>query len=510
MVNMKQKKIVVLHRISTDNQDFESQNNAIQEYISKNGIVVDEYIKEEGISGYSNKLYEREAIKKIESMALLNELDTLIVFNLDRIGRTTEVAEFLKKLAYCDVKVYSVTEGLLNGGEDTQDLVNYIKSFSAQMESKKISLRSKNGKEATNKQGLYAGGTVNFGYKVVDQRLVIVPEEAEIVKLIFDKYITEGKNGTVRYLQDNGITKRGRVFSQHMVHDILKDTIYIGLKRYGHYINISKDPTIKTRRYNKESVKYQPYNEDLRILSDDVFYKVQELIDGRSTVKGGVTKYTNKTNVLFEGLLYHRCGDGEIRKLHIDNKVDKYGNKIYSYRCSHCRRNFYKDVRKTYGCKKYNKVLEGYVLDTLKNLSIEEIEDRIKNSGNQNINIIKSSIKSNELELNKKQKALERAQLELEKIFSGDSNLDIGVINNLIIKLLSEIKGINKKIILAKTQLSEVENNAVIDAEIISKYKNFNYAYDKADDKYKKILMQDVVKSMIIDGEELKIELYIG
>ena len=80
----------------------------------------------------------------------------------------------------------------------------------------------------------------------------------------------------------------------------------------------------------------------------------------------------------------------------------------------------------------------------------------------------------------------------------------------MIIKLLSEIKGINKKITLAKTQLSEVENNAVIDAEIISKYKNFNYAYDKADDKYKKILMQDVVKSMIIDGEELKIELYIG
>ena len=509
-MNMKQKKIVVLHRVSSDTQDFESQNNAIQDYIIKNNIVVDEYITEEGISGYSNKLYDREAIKKIESMALLNELDTLIVFNLDRIGRTTEVAEFLKKLAYCDAKVYSVTEGLLNGGEDTQELVNYIKAFSAQMESKKISLRSKNGKEATNKKGLYAGGTVNFGYKVVDQRLVIVPEEAEIVKLIFDKYITEGKNGTVRYLKENGITKRGRIFSQHMVHDILKDTIYIGLKRYGHYTNISKDPTIKTRRYNKENVQYQPYNEELRIISDEVFNKVQELIDGRSTVKGGVTKYTNKTNVLFEGLLYHRCGDGEVRKLHIDNKVDKYGNKIYSYRCSHCRRNFYKDVRKTYGCKKYNKVLEAYVLDTLKNLSIEEIEDRMKQSGNQNINITRSNIKSNELELNKKQKALERAQLELEKIFSGDSNLDTGVINNLIIKLLGEIKCISEKIAVSKAQLTEMENSNIIDTEVISKYKNFNYAYDKADDKYKKILMQDVVKSITIDGEELKIELYIG
>ena len=160
------KKIIVLHRVSSDSQDFESQNNAIEDYIRENNIVVDEYIKEEGISGYSNKLFEREAIKKIYDMALLDELDTLIVFNLDRIGRTTEVAEFLKKLTYCDVKVYSVTEGLLNGGEDTQDLINYIKSFSAQMESKKTSLRVRSGKEATNKKGLFSGGTVNFGYGV--------------------------------------------------------------------------------------------------------------------------------------------------------------------------------------------------------------------------------------------------------------------------------------------------------------------------------------------------------
>ncbi|MDK0710407.1 recombinase family protein [Clostridium perfringens] len=58
------KKIIVLHRVSSDSQDFESQNNAIEDYIRENNIVVDEYIKEEGISGYSNKLFEREAIKK--------------------------------------------------------------------------------------------------------------------------------------------------------------------------------------------------------------------------------------------------------------------------------------------------------------------------------------------------------------------------------------------------------------------------------------------------------------
>lgn len=506
---MKQKKIVVLHRVSTENQDFESQDNAIQEYIIKNNIVVDEYVKEEGISGYSNKLYEREAIKKIYEMALTDELDTLIVFNLDRIGRTTEVAEFLKKLAYCDVKVYSVTEGLLNGGEDTQELVNYIKSFSAQMESKKISLRSRNGKEATNKKGLFAGGIVNYGYRVVNQKLVVVPEEAEIVKLIFNLYITEGKNGTVKYLRDNNITKRGRVFSHHMVHSILTDTIYIGLKRYGHYINVSKDPTVKKRRYSKEAGKYQPYNEDLRILSDEVFYKVQELIDGRSTIKGGITKYTNKTNVLFEGLLYHRCGDGEIRKLHIDNKVDKYGNKIYSYRCSHCRRNFYKDVRKTYGCKKINKVIEENVLENINNLSVDEIEQKIKSKSKSNTKIIENKISKNENLLVAKEKALQGAQNELELIFLGESSLDRNVVNNLIMKLTKEIASIKEELSMLRIELNKLKDEVDIDFDVINKYRNFKFAYESADDKYKKVLMQDVVEKITIDGDELKIKLYI-
>lgn len=503
------KKIIVLHRVSSDSQDFESQNNAIEDYIRENNIVVDEYIKEEGISGYSNKLFEREAIKKIYDMALLDELDTLIVFNLDRIGRTTEVAEFLKKLTYCDVKVYSVTEGLLNGGEDTQDLINYIKSFSAQMESKKTSLRVRSGKEATNKKGLFSGGTVNFGYGVENQKMFVIEKEAKIVRLIFDLYMKEGKAGTVRFLKEKGITKRGRPFSHHMVNDILKDTIYIGLKRYGHYILTDKDPTIKARKFSKESMKFQPYNESLRIISDDLFYKVQEKIQGNTIKKGNVTKLTNKTNVLFEGLLYHRCGDREIRKLHLDRKKDKYGNYIYSYRCSHCRRQFYKNVIKTYGCKKYNPVIEEHILNNLRLLSIEELEQKIIDNNKNGVILIQKSLNENEKELTKREKALSNARKELELIFLGESDMEKGVINTLIIKLTKDIEELRDNIKILNDRLEEAKSNFTIDSNLINKYKNFNFAYSKADSNYKKLLMQEVVEKIIIDGEELRITFYI-
>lgn len=504
------KKVVVLHRVSTDGQDFNSQDNAIQEYIIKNKIIVDEYITEEGISGYSNKLYEREAIQKIDEMALLGELDTLIVFNIDRIGRTTEVSEFIKKLGFCNVKVISVTEGLLNKGEDMDDLINYFKSFFAQQESKKISLRSKNGKEATNKKGLFSGGRVNFGYGVKNQKMYIIDEEAQVVRLIFDLYIKEGKNAIVKYLNEKNITKRGRAFSQAMVHDILKDTVYIGLKRYNHYQKISNDPTVKTRRRNKDTMKYQDYKEELRIIPDEVFFKVQELIEGRSTIKGGMTKYTNKTQVLFEGLLYHRCGDREIRKLHLDRKTDKYGNHIYSYRCSHCRRNFYKDVIKTYGCKKYNPVIEGKVLDTLRNLKIEDIEHYMEDDKLNCDNLHKANLKKVEEQIDKKEKALKGANKELELIFSGESDMDRSIVNTLIKNLAQELNDLKENQKQLKMQVDETRDKIKFEQSVIDQYKNFNYAYDNADDKYRKILMQDVVEQITIDDDELKIKLYIS
>ena len=67
------------------------------------------------------------------------------------------------------------------------------------------------------------------------------------------------------------------------------------------------------------------------------------------------------------------------KKVPFGNKKDKYGNIIYSYRCSRCKRDFYKEVRKTtYWSKKYNKLLEYSVLQLIDNMYIEELENKVK------------------------------------------------------------------------------------------------------------------------------------
>lgn len=201
------KKTVALMRVSTQDQELASQRQAIEDYCKANRIVIDEWIEEHGVSGYKNKLTDRIAIQQIENMALSEELDTLIIFNLDRIGRTLEGNIFMATMSECNVKVISVTEGLLNGDDMNSELLTSIKFAIAKIESKKISARSKAGKRATNEKGLFAGGRVPLGYKVINQQAVIVEEEAEIVRELFKLYIEKGTSAARKELNDKGLFK---------------------------------------------------------------------------------------------------------------------------------------------------------------------------------------------------------------------------------------------------------------------------------------------------------------
>ena len=82
-------KTVVLMRVSTDHQETKAQRSAINKYIKDNGIYIDEWLEEKDVSGFKVPIDKRKALNKIKEYAINKELDRLIVFNLDRIGRKT-------------------------------------------------------------------------------------------------------------------------------------------------------------------------------------------------------------------------------------------------------------------------------------------------------------------------------------------------------------------------------------------------------------------------------------
>lgn len=441
-------------------------------------------------------------------MALNQELESLIVFNLDRIGRSLEGNLFMATMSEYDVKVISTTEGLLNSDDMNSELLTSIKFAIAKLESKKTSVRVKAGKNITNQMGLHAGGRPPFGYKIVNQKLVVVEEEAEIVRLIFDSYIKNGTNKTVRLLKEKNITKRGNRFSQAMILDIIHDSVYIGHRRYNYYQRRTNNPTDKSWYRNHDNVKYQPFNKDIVILDESIFKQAQKLVKERTCTAGETTK-GNRTDVLLEGLVYHVCqDDGQVRKLHIDTKRDKYGNAIKSFRCSHCKRNMFKG-RKCYGVKTITPLVEKAILEELRNLSIDELEEKAKLTYDLKRKSLENSISELKDKLRKKELELKNANAELEKAFMGESSLSLTVINDLIIKLQNEV--INEKDLVVKSKM-ELECFRDMDKDLVfmvSNYKNFKYLYTSASEVEKKQLLREVVESITIDDSKINIKLYL-
>lgn len=67
-------------------------------------------------------------------------------------------------------------------------MLNILMTFS-QYEREVISERTRDKLRASRRKGLYTGGIVVLGYRAEDKKLVVVPEEARLVRRIFQRYI---------------------------------------------------------------------------------------------------------------------------------------------------------------------------------------------------------------------------------------------------------------------------------------------------------------------------------
>lgn len=487
------KKNVCLVRVSTDMQETTAQKTAIEKFINDNKIVIHEYIEEDGVSGFKTKLEDRVGLMKIKKMAINDEMDTLLVFNSDRIGRRIELVGFINLLDECGVKIISVTEGLLNKGEDTDSLISSVKMWMAEYESKKISARVKAGKKATALRGEFLGGVPNFGYKLGNKKLEIEPEEAEIVKLLFDTYIKYGSVGVLNLFEERGITKRGNVWTRGKIIKTLKNTIYIGDKQLN-------DGDI-------------PHDESLRIVSDEVFYEAKKLMEFRTTKdKGSTTKFVNRSGALLEGLLYHKCPDENIRRLYIDYNKGTYkdsSQKKLLYRCSHCKSRRYKGVQKTYGGIKLNGIIENMIKETMSNISYEDLEEEYNRNKRKDTKELEENRKFIEMYIKKKIVALNNASKELEKIFMGESSMDKETVNQIIISLKKEIEEKESLLIEIKDELTNLKLKNNNTYKILDKYKDFNYLYDRATDLEKKIILQEIIDKIIISEDNIEMKLNI-
>ena len=196
------------YRVSTKGQvekdDIPMQKEACRNFAESQGWEIVKEFSEKGVSGFKKSAKERDELQKIQQAAMEGKFDILLVFMFDRLGRRDDETPFIVEwFTKQGIEVWSVNEGQQRFDTHVDKLMNYIRYWQASGESLKTSVRTRTRLEQLTGEGHYTGGTVAFGYKRVrlgrvnkkNQEvcdLVIDEAEAEIVRLIFHKYVYEG------------------------------------------------------------------------------------------------------------------------------------------------------------------------------------------------------------------------------------------------------------------------------------------------------------------------------
>lgn len=225
-------------RVSTHDQEEyspDSQLKLVQAYAKKNGLLLpEEFIfRDDGISGRT--VEKRPGFLRMIATARQKPrpFSCILVWKFSRFARNQEESIVYKSLLKKEsgIDVISISEPLIEGpfGELIERIIEWFDAFY----SANLGAEVRRGMTERAGRGLPVS-TAPLGYTYQDKALVIVPEEAETVRLIYREFL-EGAPmiAIAKKLNDMGIrTKRKGVWENRTVRYILTNPIYMGKLRW--------------------------------------------------------------------------------------------------------------------------------------------------------------------------------------------------------------------------------------------------------------------------------------
>lgn len=196
--------------------------------------------------GISAKDMNRPSLQRMLTKVRAGEINLVLVTELSRLTRSTKdfslLWEFMNDHGCKFLSLRDNFDSTTPAGE----MIMFTLANFAQFERKQTAERISNSFVARSKRGLWNGGVLPLGYDVDKTRnghLVIVPDEAEIVRDVYSTFLKEETLArTAKSLNDrniilprkmrNGGSVRSKVFKIDNTHAILKNKAYIGIKVY--------------------------------------------------------------------------------------------------------------------------------------------------------------------------------------------------------------------------------------------------------------------------------------
>jgi len=448
-------------RVSTKKQEeeggsIESQRMTAKKIASKLGFTYVE-MNEGGQSSSSGYRVVFEELKKGMRNGVIKHI---WYFSRSRWTRTTIEDGLVKKdyLKQYNIKVYEGENGSLRNFNDAKDemldtILTSVQQYDRQQRSEVSAYGKMHRSRSEGKNGVFMGGTINFGYSNVDSYWKVNQEEQYYVKEIFNRYVQgQSLNEIKHYLDTNNISpRRSKLWNIGTIHTMLSNRVYLGEYEWV--------------EGGKKNIGGEVF--DIRfdaIISQSLFNRVQKQLDKNRKNRGSnLRQYTS----LLSDFLVCSCGErilGNVRQT----------------------QNF-----KVYFCSSKNNKWKGKSVDECNNrrtmnmdLTDEFVLSQVKEvMGNSSI--LKSKFKEDVLNKKFEKEKLESETIELEKEF-----------------LEKRIKKINSQIELTIKSYSTNEVNHMLMKTEDAVYKEIKKTLDEEKGNLEDTKLENIKKIEDLDNRK--------
>jgi site-specific DNA recombinase len=273
--------------------------------------------------GFTGANMDRPALRRLMADIEAGRIDTVVVYKVDRLSRSLlDFARMMETFEKHKVSFVSVTQAFNTASSMGRLVLNVLLSF-AQFEREMISERTRDKIAAARRKGKWSGGMPILGYGVEQTKLVVDPDEAPIVRQIFEMYLEQQSllavvkelNArswrTKQWKTKKGELRGGRVFDKVAVYNLLTNVVFVGKVRYKDEVHAGEHEAI---------------------VDVGVFERAQTLL-ARNGPSGG-RAVRNKHNALLRGLLH--CSTCECGMSHAF--TDKGPRQYRYYVCNHAQK----------------------------------------------------------------------------------------------------------------------------------------------------------------------------
>jgi len=229
---MEEIKCAVYTRKSTDEglekefNTLEAQREAGENFVKsqkhQGWTLIPEHYDDGGFSGGN---MNRPSLQRLLKDVADGKINMIVVYKIDRLTRSlTDFAKMVDIFDKHHCSFVSVTQNFNTADSMGRLTLNMLLSF-AQFEREISGERIRDKVAASKKKGIWMGGCVPYGYQPINRKLVIKPEEAKVVKFMFEKYLEyKSPQAVGDLLEEEGL----KTFPRASIARMLQNPIYMG------------------------------------------------------------------------------------------------------------------------------------------------------------------------------------------------------------------------------------------------------------------------------------------